>query len=79
LKKSELYLAALEKAKVAFSVDTDMALAHELGIDRSSLSKLKSRGSFPFRQIVDTCVAKDISIDWIMGIRQEKISNGAAE
>jgi hypothetical protein len=79
LNKSELYAAALEKAKVAFSVDTDTALAEVLGIHRSTLCQSKARGSFPYRGIIDACIEKDISIDWIMGIKQQKISNGAAQ
>ena len=79
LNKSELYISALERAKFAFSVKTDMALAEVLGMDRSSLSKLKSRGSFPYRNIVDVCADKNISVDFILGIKPEKKSDVAAK
>lgn len=77
MNKSDYYIAAFNKAKIAFNVDSDMALSNVLGIHRSSLSKLKSRGSFPYKHILDTCVAKNISVDFILGINPEKKSNGA--
>jgi hypothetical protein len=79
LNKSEFYLSALEKAKVSFGAKTDMEMAKIIKMTRSSLSHSKSRGSFPARLIMDACVERNVSLDWILGIKPKKKSNGAAE
>jgi hypothetical protein len=68
LQISEIYLAALAKAKVAFNADSDMALAKIIGVDRSAISKAKANGTAPVRNLIEACIEHQVSIDHIFGI-----------
>ncbi|HZF69910.1 hypothetical protein [Sulfuricurvum sp.] len=78
--KSEVYAAALTKAKVAFGAANDFELSKALGVDPATITKAKQEGRVPFRPIVDKAIESggDISLDWIFGINVKK-SNGGAE
>ncbi|MDD2267432.1 helix-turn-helix domain-containing protein [Sulfuricurvum sp.] len=68
MQKSEIYLAALAKAKVAFNARSDKALAEILELDRTAIAKAKLRGTAPVKNLVEACIKHQVSIDHIFGI-----------
>lgn len=75
--KSELYASALAKAKVAFNAMNDAALARVLQIDPSVICKSNKNNTIPARPLIEACVDKNVSLDFIFGIKPEKKTNGA--
>lgn len=71
--KSEFYNIALDKARVSFGVKSDSQLAKIIGCNRTALYQARSRGTFPAKAIMDACVDNNVSVDFILGIKPEKI------
>lgn len=68
MEKSEIYAAALAKAKVAFNANSDRELASKINLDPSAISVAKKNGTAPVRHIIEACVENNVSIDYIFGI-----------
>lgn len=77
--KPEFYTSVLAKAKVAFAAKTDMEFAKIIGVDQSAISHAKKSNTLPIKHIVNACIDKGVSVDWIFGINPQKISNGVQQ
>ncbi|MBQ4840199.1 helix-turn-helix domain-containing protein, partial [Pseudoalteromonas luteoviolacea] len=59
-------------------VNSDRALAMELGLSHSGISMSKKKGTLPYTSIVATCKKKKISLDEVFGIDVDQTSDSSS-
>ncbi|MCH5442831.1 helix-turn-helix domain containing protein [Salmonella enterica subsp. enterica serovar Muenchen] len=56
----------ISRLKQFFSVTSDSALCHELGVSPQTLSSWKSRNKIPYANCVEISMNKNVSLDWLL-------------
>lgn len=69
-REAEVVIARL---KEVFSVVSDSALCEQIGVSPQTLSSWKARNKIPYANCVDISKQKDISLDWLLTGRGNKL------
>ena len=65
-----------ERLKKALSLSSDRALAMELGIKPAAFYNRKKSESLPLEEIIDICISRKVSIDWLFTNEGQPLKSG---
>ncbi len=69
----------IDRLKSVFNVTTDSALCRALDVSPQTLSSWKLRDSIPYAICVDISVKQNVSLDWLLLGRGERVNEACNE
>lgn len=62
-----------------FAVNTDSDLAKKLGVNRQTLASWRKRESVPYSLCINIAEQHNVSLDWLLGGKGEKLAHAEEE
>ncbi|NMG46289.1 hypothetical protein GPA22_21445 [Aromatoleum toluvorans] len=70
------FYVVCERLKQVLNLSSDRALAAELGMKPAAFYNRKKSESLPLEEIIDTCLSRNVSLDWLFTNEGQPLRSG---